>query len=132
MNFLSSVFTVASLNILSQQREPTLCLFLVGGAGGALDRVFAPMTSFVRENKIQAAHPLCTWTILWQLKEKKWFLQLEFSLRSGRQKQLKRCHQEVVFQVIVVAEGLSIARADSLHHLLLKVGLGPYIESTVE
>lgn len=77
-----------------------LCHHQEEGAGEDLDRVYDPMIFFVRENRTQADHHLCTWMTLLQLKVKKWFRKMEYLHQNGHSKYHRRFLLVVDFQAI--------------------------------
>lgn len=90
------------------------------GAGEDLDRVYDPMIFFVRENRTQADHHLCTWMTLLQLRVKKWSLKMEYPHPKGHSKYHRRFLLVVDFQAIEEDGVLFTVRIGFSHHLLQK------------
>lgn len=97
-----------------------LCRHQEEGAGEDLDRVYDPMIFFVRENRTQADHHLCTWMTLLRLRVKKWSLKMEYPHPNGHSKYHRRFLLVVDFQAIEEDGVLFTVRIGFSHHLLQK------------
>lgn len=115
------VLIVENLNTLNLPNELMLCHHQEEGAGEDLDRVYDPMTYFVRENRTQADHHLCMWMTLLQLKVKKLSLKMEYPHQNDHSKYHRRFLLVVDFQAIEEDGVLFTVKTGFSHHLLQKV-----------
>ena len=115
------VLIVENLNTLNLPNELMLCHHQEEGAGEDLDRVYDPMIFFVRENRTQADHHLCTWMTLLQLKVKRWSLKMEYPHPNGHSKYHRRFLLVVDFQAIEEDGVLFTVKIDFSHRLPQKV-----------